>query len=350
MTVAVTVIIPTYNRAHLVTDAIESVFAQTFKDYEIIIVDDGSTDRTAELIGGKYAGRLKLIAQTNQGISSARNRGIQEAKGKYIAFLDSDDKWLPEKLAKQVAYMEANPQLGFSCTKFRAYEINLTKSRAPQTAPNYRYGPTGFSNKFADLLISKNFIPTSTVMVRRDCFAAVGIYDESIPCYEDFDLWLRLAKRYPYDLLDELLVEYREHSQNTSKNDSKVHEGLWVLYSKILDLYRDDIPNIKLFKKRIAAYQYLVGTERIRKGNVKGGFKNILGSFRYSLSFGNYFMKDQSPVVERLFYLAKPYIVLISSFFMFLFYLPLSFLKKEKPGNVSKPIARVPHENCNRCA
>ncbi|MCM8775444.1 MAG: glycosyltransferase [Candidatus Omnitrophica bacterium] len=298
----VSIIIPTYNRKHLVSDAIESVLAQTYKDYEIIVVDDGSTDGTEEMIRSKYGDRLHYIRQTNQGISAARNAGIRSAKGDFIAFLDSDDMWLPEKLEKQITYLDQHSNLGFLCTRFKAYSIHNKDA--------VRFGPEGFSTKFAELLMSDNFIPTSTVMVRRAVLDDVGLFDPDIPTYEDFDLWLRIAKKYPFDCLQDILTIYREHPQNTGKDSSKVHWGLWKVYSKILGLYGRDIPDLDLVQKKAACYEYLVGTERLKRGEVKEGFSCVRNAFKRHLFLGDYLAssKKQSRF-HAVYYCFKSYMV-----------------------------------------
>lgn len=297
---AVSVVIPTFNRRHLVGDAVESALAQTWRDREIIVIDDGSSDGTAEYLRERFGERIRLIVQENGGISCARNRGISEARGSWVAFLDSDDKWLPRKLETQMSWIEEHPEVRFLCSRFRAYEIG----REDQL----RFGPDDFSDRFEDLLASRNFIPTSTVMVHGRCFAEVGAFDSSIPTFEDFDLWLRLAARYPYDCVPEILVEYREHPQNISKNKPKLHEGLLRVYQNILHRFPDRIPQLSLYRMRLSAYMYLHGSELCREGRFREGSGFLRRAVVGCPSFFLYFVQKGDGWMRVPFLAVKTYV------------------------------------------
>ncbi|MBI3999274.1 MAG: glycosyltransferase [Candidatus Omnitrophica bacterium] len=295
----VSVIIPTYNREHLLVDAVESVLSQTFKDYELIVVDDGSTDGTEEIIKRKYDGKIRYFKQENQGISGARNRGIREAKGEYIAFLDSDDLWLPEKLEKQVAFLDSHPEVGLICTKLWRYAIG--KESEKRLCPEY------FSAEFKDLLVSNNYVPTTTVMVRKECLDQIGLFDTNLSVAEDFDLWLRFMKRFKVHCLEDVLAVHREHPQKTSLNMKKLYNGYAQFYKKVIRLYAGEIPSRSLFVKRAAAYEYLLGTEELRDGNSKSAVKHIGEALSRSLTFGTYFFNGESNFIEKAKLLLKPY-------------------------------------------
>lgn len=208
----VSVIIPTYNYGRYLIEAVESVLNQTYKDFELIVVDDGSTDNTREVLK-PYLHRLRYMYQENQGISAARNRGFQESTGEYIAYLDADDVWLPEKLAKQIPLLDEDPSLGFVCGA--THEMDQDGKIF-----HLRNKPRRSEDTF-ESLFRKNFIPTLTVVIRRSCLETVGGFDTSLPLSQDYDMWLRLAKRYKFVYWNIPLAKYRVHANNISKNQSQ---------------------------------------------------------------------------------------------------------------------------------
>lgn len=189
----VSVVIPTYNRAKYICEAIDSVLAQTYKDHEIIVIDDGSTDNTKELLN-KYETKIKYIYQENKGISAARNAGIKVAKGEYIAFLDSDDLWLSEKLKVQVKALEENKEIGL---------VYSSMSRIDSSGKFWGMCPsTPAGDNCYDLLISESHYPTPTILVRKECFEKAGLFDETMKGIEDLDWCYRIIKFYkPYYIL-----------------------------------------------------------------------------------------------------------------------------------------------------
>ncbi len=189
----VSVIIPTYNRAAMLVEAVDSVLAQTYRPFELIVVDDGSTDDTADRLK-RYADRLTVVRQANQGVSAARNRGIGRAAGALIALLDSDDLWLPEKLAVQVAFFNRHPDALICQTE----EIWIRNGRRVNPK-RYHQKPSGdiFAPSLELCLVSP-----SAVMFKKTLFDAVGGFDETLPACEDYDLWLRIGCRYPVYRLD----------------------------------------------------------------------------------------------------------------------------------------------------
>jgi len=186
--VNISAIIPTHNRAHTLSRAIESVIKQSLPPAEIIIVDDGSTDGTAELIQNNFPD-CRYLHQQNQGVSSARNSGIAAASGEWLAFLDSDDEWMPDKLATQSAALETAPGLLLCHTE----EIWIRNGkRANQMKKHTKRGGWIFQHCLPLCAISP-----SSAIIHRSLFEAVGLFDESLPACEDYDLWLRICAFYP---------------------------------------------------------------------------------------------------------------------------------------------------------
>jgi len=196
----VSVILPTYNRGWIVAEAIESVLSQTFKDYELIVVDDGSTDDTAKILQG-FQDHILVITQENRGVSAARNRGMAKARGRYFAFLDSDDLWLSEKLSEQTSFFASHPHALICQTE----EIWIRNgARVNPKEKHKKLSGDIFIPSLALCLVSP-----SAVMIRRELFDDVGGFDESLPACEDYDLWLRVSWKYPVYLINKFLIMKR---------------------------------------------------------------------------------------------------------------------------------------------
>ncbi|HTF92599.1 MAG TPA: glycosyltransferase [Verrucomicrobiae bacterium] len=193
----VSVVIPTYNRWPMLGEAIESVLGQTYPGFELIVVDDGSTDDTVAQLG-KYRSRLRLFSQVRKGVSAARNVGAGEARGSLLAFLDSDDLWRPTKLAFQADFMELHP------------EIDICQTEEVWIRNAVRVNPRAIHRKPAGDIFLPSLdlclVSPSAVMMRRDLFVALGGFDEALPVCEDYDLWLRIAIDHQVALIPEPLV------------------------------------------------------------------------------------------------------------------------------------------------
>lgn len=208
----VSIIIPTYNRAWIVRDAIDSVLGQTYADFELIVVDDGSTDRTPEILNS-YGDRLRVIRQANQGVSAARNRGIGASSGPLIALLDSDDIWLPEKLTVQVDFFKKHPSALICQTE----EIWIRNCLRVNPGKRHRKPSGVIFERSLDLCL----VSPSAVMVRRALLEVVGLFDENLPACEDYDLWLRVGCRFPVHLIDKpLTIKRGGHEDQLSRQSS----------------------------------------------------------------------------------------------------------------------------------
>ncbi|MGE5310600.1 MAG: glycosyltransferase family 2 protein [Nitrospirota bacterium] len=196
----VSVVIPTFNRAAMVVEAVESVLAQDGVDFQLIVVDDGSTDDTASRLQ-RLSSAVHYHRQPRTGVSASRNRGVALSRAPLIAFLDSDDLWLPGKLQVQTAFMDGHPEVMISQTE----EIWMRNGRRLNPKIRHRK-PSGdiFRRSLGLCLVSP-----SAVMIRRELFDRVGYFDETLPMAEDYDLWLRVAAEYPVYLLPEPMVVKR---------------------------------------------------------------------------------------------------------------------------------------------
>jgi glycosyltransferase involved in cell wall biosynthesis len=207
----VSVVIPTYNYGRFLGEAIQSVLDQTFQDFEIFVVDDGSTDNTKEVVDSFKDLRIKYTYQENRGLPAARNTGIKASSSEYIAFLDSDDVLVENALEKGVQVLDRHSDVGFSYGRDYLMDetgrvLGLRKQRH-----KYSYVREG-REEIKEFLLHGNYVCASTVMARRRCLYDVGLFDPTFrPGSEDFDLWVRLAKRYAVACIAEPLVKYRIH-------------------------------------------------------------------------------------------------------------------------------------------
>jgi glycosyltransferase involved in cell wall biosynthesis len=209
----VSVIIPTYNRAALVAEAVASVEAQTFRDFEILVVDDGSTDATLEALA-RLEGVKVLRRRSRDGVAAARNVGAAAARGEWLAFLDSDDLWLPEKLARQMAYLEARPGLLLCQTDetWVRHGLRVNKPESHKKVAGRIFLPS----------LKRCMVSPSAVVLNRRLFLDHGGFDEDLPAAEDYDLWLRLTWRFDVGLVNEpLIIKRGGHADQLS--------GLWGL-------------------------------------------------------------------------------------------------------------------------
>jgi glycosyltransferase involved in cell wall biosynthesis len=222
----VSAVIPAYNAARCVGRAIDSVLGQTFRGIEVIVVNDGSTDDTAAVVG-RYADRVRMITKPNGGLSSARNAGIRSAAGQYVAFLDADDWWLPQKIERQVAWMDAHPDAVFCSTA--ATVIN----GAGETTGEWRCGH--YSGSTLEGIFARNAYVAgsgSAVLARRDALFAAGGFDERLKSLEDIDMWMRLAVRGGYHCIAEPLAVVEKRSDSMSRNLDVMREAAMQVMRK----------------------------------------------------------------------------------------------------------------------
>jgi len=205
----VSVIIPTYNRGWTLAEAVESVLAQDYKDFELIVVNDGSTDDTKNILA-VYEG-ITVLDQTNQGVSAARNNGVAHSRGTYVAFLDSDDLWLPQKLTVQVDFFRKTPEVLICQTQ----ETWVRNGRRVNPGKRHQKQSGMFFERSLELCL----VSPSAVMMKKAFFEEMGGFDESLPACEDYDLWLRINAKYPIYLIDQsLIVKRGGHNDQLSAN------------------------------------------------------------------------------------------------------------------------------------
>jgi GT2 family glycosyltransferase len=276
----VTVIIPTFNRCPLVGAAIESVLSQSYDDFELIVVDDGSTDGTAAELA-KFGLRLRLFCQANHGVSSARNFAAREARGHYLAFLDSDDLWHPKKLEIQTDFMERNPSIQICQTE----EIWIRNGTRVNPKSKHRK-PSGdiFTPSLELCLVSP-----SAVMLTRELFNQVGGFDERFPVCEDYDLWLRIAKNHPVPLIaDPLVIKRGGHADQLSRSIWGLDRYRVMALQKLL---RSELGGsqrqaaVRVLRRKVAVLA--AGARKRDKAQDAVSYENILAEFDQGRSVGN---------------------------------------------------------------
>ena len=231
----VSVIIPSYNRAHLLGKAIQSILNQTYQDFEIIVVDDGSKDNTEEVVRGFNDKRIRYIwHEVNKGGSAARNTGIKAARGEYIAFQDSDDEWLSQKLEKQMKVFEkVSPKVGVVYTGYWRLKGDK-KTYIPSSKVSQKEGD------IHKILLEVNFVTTQAVVVKTECFERAGMFEEELRRLEDWELWIRISKYYHFKCIDEpLVVSYYTPGSISADESALIRARKLILEKHFEDTKKD---------------------------------------------------------------------------------------------------------------
>jgi len=271
----VSVIIPTHNRARFLAESIQSVLAQTFDNLETIVVDDGSTDNTREVVGNFLGPRVKYVYQENQGASAARNAGILIATGDFIALLDSDDVWLGDKLALQVDLLDSHPKAGLVYS-----DAYLFDDQSGAILGRFLEGKGVFSGKVLRQLLSTQFIKTSTVVIRRNVFDVTGYFDESMMRVHDRDMWLRIAYHFDIQGISIPLARIRVHSSGISQN----WEGVWTGRAMVMNKAQRDFTlsrdERRILKTNLSRVYYQHGRYLVLNGKLIEGRAKLLDCLR----------------------------------------------------------------------
>ena len=256
----ISVIIHTYNNEKFIAETVESVLGQTYKDYEIIVVDDGSEDGTRDALM-PYMQKIRYHYKENGGIASAKNAGINLSQSEFVAFLDHDDLWVPDKLQLQMEYFKGNPQAGLVYAKYTSFRDGKELRTKPEK---------GYSGWIFKELLAKSFIQTSTVVVKKECLDAVGPYDESFTLGDEYDMFLRISKKYQCGFIDKGLTRYRVHDTNASNNDFLFDNENLGVYKKVYNNFMDlDGEEKRILRKRIARYSMKVAEGLNRQGKLE---------------------------------------------------------------------------------
>ena len=254
----VSVIIPTFNRLELLRETVQSVRSQTFRDFEIIVVDDGSTDGSGEWL--KAQGDLRVVSQANSGIATSRNNGAAAARGRWLAFLDHDDLWAADKLEVQVEVINANPEVALVATR----HVRLGKRlRDPKR-------PKSIKGDLLAKVYSESFIHTSSVMIRKDALEHIGGFPPQYRFADEFHVWLAIARDYPIAYVNRPLALIRFYESNTSHNRVGVRTDTYDILQKHYDPQR--IP-LRTYLKTMSDHDISFGRAYLRAGNLAEALK-----------------------------------------------------------------------------
>jgi glycosyltransferase involved in cell wall biosynthesis len=280
------VVIPVYNGERFLREALDSVFVQTFQDFEVICVDDGSTDGSLEMIRS-YGSRVTVISQTNAGGCAARNAGVRRSTAPYIAFLDQDDRWYPRKLEQQIRVLDAEPDVVLvlcNSDRMDAEGRMLQLGATLAERATLRDSPLG-------LLMETDQLLSSAILVRRDAFERAGMYDSELRGFEDFDLCARLKRQGRFVFLNESGMCYRVHAGGFGQ----VTGGPIIVRSrerfllKMKDLHVDDPAKKELIRVMLAECYSDWGMNEVRVGNRGEGRRKLIRSLRHNpLKFRTY--------------------------------------------------------------
>lgn len=285
---SVSIIIPVYQSVNTIAEAIKSALNQTFKEIEIIVVDDGSTDELDKEIQ-QFGDKITFVKQKNQGAAASRNNGIKHSSGEIIAFLDADDIWLPEKLALQLPLFQQNPKVGVVFGN--AHFLSDGKIQPKTYFDLY----TPFRGSIFPELFARNFIPMSSVLVRRQVLEQVGLFDESVYCVEDYELWLRIAKFWKFDYIQNQVAVYRISPQQISKNYIKaavsllqVKESIYQSCFELFDGVDNNILERGLYNKYLKlALCYMREAKKNEAAQVLDRYSQVRGSSAVYIAFRN---------------------------------------------------------------
>lgn len=270
----VSVVIPTYNYAHFVSQAIQSVLDQTFRDFEIIVVDDGSTDDTFQVVS-PFGDPVRYIRQANRGPNAARNTGIRTSTGKYVALLDADDLWLPHKLESQIPLIEADPEVGLVYASMYLFDS--------ETGAIVDWHPPSRCRQGHVLrqLYMDQFVPSPTPLIRRKVFDEVGYFDESVVSPDDWEMWLRIAARYKFAFVREPLAMYRVHASIAGSKHYDLYEmEMLAFFEKAAKIYSRQLGSLR--RLRLSTFKESMGWRLVERGNRHVGRGKLLEAIRFS--------------------------------------------------------------------
>ena len=271
----VSVVIPTHNRAELLKRAINSVLRQTFEDFELIVVDDASSDNTPEVVESINDSRIRYVRlKKNSGGPVARNTGIKKARGEFIALLDDDDEWLPNRLELQIEKFEGlEKDVGVVYGGFY-YVSQDTGEILGKRIPRYR------GNVYAHFL-KENFVGSPTLLIRRECFKKAGLFDPKLKSSQDWDMWLRIAKYYKFDYVPAVVAKYYVHGHQITFNMEKYISGRERFVWKYPDIYKN--PQI------LSIHLSQMGLLLLLSGNAEKGIRYLVKSIAMApLNVENY--------------------------------------------------------------
>ncbi len=336
----ISVIVPAYNCESYISDTLRSIFLQSYEDYEVLVIDS-STDETAKVVS-RYGDKIRYFQQPPQGVSAARNFGMKNAVGEYIAFLDGDDIWDPTLLAETVPALDLYPGAILAFTDLRKFGDRASIDdgtpmrkqrlfrewvrRNQANVPGVSYG------SLHSVLLWGNVIHTSSVLLRRDAATVIGKFDEQFKVAEDHDYWLRLSLRFPVVYVDRPLVSYRIHDTGLSgppadRSRLFIPAHLRLLEKHVVQEKRNlTAEDCRIIRQRVAVLRYLSGADSLKRGDSRSAVCEVGKALKINMTVGLEFTKQETNWLQCFLLLLKPYMVWVVSGLAFL----VSVLKKDR--------------------
>jgi glycosyltransferase involved in cell wall biosynthesis len=291
MAAKVSVVIPTYNYGRFVGQAIKGALAQTHPIEEIIVVDDGSNDNTREVVE-KFDAPVRYIRQANAGVCAARNNGVEKASGDFIAFLDADDVWLPEKIEKQIAKFGEDAQIGLVHCGMREFD-----SASGETVYLHAKGNEGWVADDLLLFAESVTVSGSAIVVRRAAFENVSGFDTNLKVGEDWDFCYRLARKFKVGFVPELLVDYRNHGKNTHFNVREMERSMEIFYEKAFQTTDENILGLR--RQAYGNFYKVLAGSYFHSKNYADFVKNSFKSLYYEPKTLTHFLAFPARVFKR---------------------------------------------------
>lgn len=280
---SVSVVIPTHNYGRFIAEAVEGVLGQTHSVSEIVVVDDGSTDET-ETVVRRFGERVKYLRQENAGVCAARNRGVAESTGEFIAFLDADDRWYPEKLEKQLAKFRTDPEIGLVHCGIREFD-----STTGETIAIHLEGGEGWvADRLALWEEPVIYGPGGSIMIRRPVIAEVGGFDTALRNGEDWEFCFRVARRYKVGFVRDVLVDYRNHGDNATKNVREMENSTLLAWGKVFSPANKDIGHLR--NRSYGNLHKVLAGSYLQSGQYAGFIRNVAKSLWYRPSYIVYYL------------------------------------------------------------
>lgn len=282
----VSVVVPAYNSENYIAEAIQSILDQNYPNTEILVINDGSTDNTMQVLQA-FDGQVKVIEQVNSGSAVARSNGMQHSTGDYIAFLDSDDIWLPNKLESQVNFLESHAEFGMVFSNWSCWtpddqgvfhRRNFSQDKKEDARP--------MSGWLFGQLIDDCIVWTSTVLMRREVFENIGQFDSTLRRGQDYDYWLRASTKYKIHKLDDIHAVYRIHDASVTRTPKPVNYE-YIVISKAMKLLKAGVPggeNVALstIEKRLSQISFDFAYQHFYQGNMWVAIKNLLNGIKHN--------------------------------------------------------------------
>ena len=276
----ISLVLPTYNDSQYIEQALNSALNQTYTDFEIIVVDDGSTDNTRDLVD-KYGNSIGYIYQENQGLASARNTGIEASKGKFLAFLDADDWFAENNLEAKASFLDKHQDVGWVYSDWQY--VDDEGNYLDKGSTRFKFSTKKVTGHiFPELVYNRNFISPCSAVIKKTALEAIGGFDPKVVCQEDWDLWLRLSLKYSVQYIDEVLVFVLDRANSLSKDSTKWALGNAFIVDKIENMIPDDFPERKRVLARLHADKYtFLARDFVRRGQISNALHAYLRSIKH---------------------------------------------------------------------